>query len=418
MSAHKRGGLLKRVKRIVCDANKTLVAVGGFVSALAAVIATVVLLLPGGPPSPEAKIEQASVDPNVLIEQYVETGEASASASTGSWSRLRLGGDRLAVNDAAAFARPAVAVLALVSTSSPATGVSSSLASSATQDEAAHKEDEQVKQELQQQRAQATKEAETQSEQAKLDEEKALAERNGQPQETGTGEESQAQRAARATAEAAAAEAKAQQASAEARLTAREAATVKQEEEHPSFTAPPASSTPLRSVGDAKVLTGTGAPAREVEDVIQMAGVKASAKCGTSCPLRTTVERAIADTSSNLEQAAEEVAAVFRGSRVQDFEHKLQPIGVTVDYGLRLVGYAGKRAFLEWTLCSKRTGRPLPREWWRNVIVKQIEPTSDDAPVTGSFWAPIPPARGDYYFRLRVFYNGLEVADRETGQFS
>jgi hypothetical protein len=416
MSAHKRGGLWSRLRKALCDANKTLVAVAGLLSAVAAVIAAVALFLPGSTPNPEASFEEATVDPNVLIEQYAETGEGSASASAGSWSGPRLGRYRLASNTGPASAQPAVAVVALVSTGAAATSASSSAASSATQDQAAQKEDAQVKQELQLQEVQATKEAETQEEQAKLDEAKALAAQ--QPQENGVGEGSQLQQAEEAKAEAATAEAKAQTASAEARLTAKEVAIVKQEEAHPSFTAPPASSTPFRSEGDAKVLGGVGASGNEVEQVIRMAGIKASAKCATSCPLRATVERAIADTSSNLEQAAEEVAAVFRGSRVEVFEHKSQPIGVTVEYTLDLVGYEDKRTFLEWALCSKGTGRPLPREWWRNVIVKQIEPTSQKAEVTGSFWAPIPPRRGDYYFRLRVFYNGLEVAHKKTEPFS
>jgi hypothetical protein len=416
MSARKRGGLWGWAKRVLSDANKTVVAVGSLVGALAALIAAVALLLPGGSPSPEANIEEANVEQNVLIEQYVDTGEATAS--TGSLSRPRLGGYRLASNAGPAFARPAAAVFAVVSTGAAATSASSSAASSATQDQVAQKEDERVKQELQLQGVQATKEAEKQNEQAKADEAKALEERHGQPQETGVGEESQLQRAEKATAEAATAAAKAQKASEEARLTAKEVASVKKEEEHPGFTAPPASSAPLHSVGGAKLLSGIGEPGPEVEDVIHMAGIQASAKCARSCPLRTTVERAIADTSSNLEQAAEEVAAVFRGSRVQVFEHKSQPIGVTVEYTLDFVGYAGKRTILEWALCSKRTGRPLPREWWRNVIVNQIEPTSEKAKVTGRFWAPIPPMRGDYYFRLRVFYNGLEVAHKRTEPFS
>ncbi len=408
--------LWSTLRRLLGKANKTIVAVGGFLGAVAALIAAVALFLPGSSPSSEASFEEAIVEPNVLLEQYIDTGEATAS--TGSGSRTQLGGYRLASDTASVVARPVLAVLATASTGSSATRASSLIASGAAQDEAALKEEEKVKQELQTQQAEALKEAEKQKEQAKLDEAQALKERNGQSQEAGAGEGPQLQGAQRATVEAATAEAKAHHASEEAGLRAREAATVNKEEAHPSFTAPPASSTPLRSEGDAKVLSGTGAPRSEVEAVIRMAGIESSAACDASCPLRPTVERAIADTSSNLEQAAEEVAAVFRDSRAQVFEHKSQPIGVTVNYTLDLVGYAGKRTILEWTLCSQRTGRPLPREWWRNVIVKQIEPTSDKAKATGSFWAPIPPRRGDYYFRLRVFYNGLEVAHRKTGQFS
>jgi hypothetical protein len=391
------------VRRVLCDANKTIVAVGSLLGALAALITAIALLVPGNPPALEASFEEANVEPNVLLEQYVDTGEASASTGNGHWTPPD--SYRLAADTAPAFARPAISVLASVSAGSTATSSSSSTTSSAAQDEAALQEEQKVKEELQLQQAEASKEAAKQQEQAKLDEEKKPV--GGEPQ-----------RAQQAKVEAATAEAKAAEARAEAGLRATEAATVAKEEEHPRFTAPPASSTPLRLDGKAKVLTGTGAPTSEVEAVIQMAGIEASAVCGSSCPLRPTVERAIADTSPDLEEAAREVAAVFHGSRARVFEHKSQPVGVTVDYAVDFVGYAGKRTVLEWTLCSRRTERPLPREWWRNVIVKQIEPTSDKTKVIGSFWAPIPPRRGDYYFRLRVFYDRSEVAHTKTAQFN
>jgi hypothetical protein len=418
MTARKgdREGLVGMVRRVLGDANKTIVAAGSLVAALAALITAVALLLPGNAPTPEASFAEANVEPNVLLEQYVASGEATAS--TGDGSQARLAGYRLAADTAPAFARPAIGVLAIVSAGSTATSASSSTTSSAAQDEAASKEEGTLKTELKLQETEALQEEAKQKEQAKLDEEKALTEQGRQEEEKGGGEQSGLRRAEKATAEAAMAEAKAVKAREEARLRATEAATVEKEKEHPGFTAPPPSLMPFHIDGEAKVLTGTGVSTREVERVIHMAGIKAPSDCDASCPLRPTVESAIADTSSNLEEAAKEVAAVFHSSRVQVFEHKSQPVGVTVDYVVDFVGYAGKRTILEWTLCSKLTERPLPREWWRNVIVKQIEPTSEKAKITGSFWAPIPPRRGDYYFRLRVFHGGSEVAHRKTEQFN
>ncbi len=405
------------VMRVIGDADKSIVAAGTLVGALAALVTAVALLLPGSsnPAVLEASFEEAKVEPNVLLEQYEDISRTTASAGDGS--QAQRAGYRLVADTAPESARPAIGVLAAVSDDSTATSASSSTTTSNAQAEAGLKEEEKVKKELQLQEVQELKEEAKQKEQVKLDEGKVLREQAKQKEEARRGEEVQLKGTQKAKAEETTAEAKAATAMQEARLRATEEATVKKEEEHPRFTEPPASSTPLHREGEAKVLTGTGASTSEVEAVIRKAGVEAPSNCGASCPLRPTVERAIADTSSNLDAAAKEVAAVFHGSRVRVFEHKSQPVGVTVDYTIDFVGFTGKRTILEWTLCSKQTERPPPREWWRNVIVKQIEPTSNRTKIPGSFWAPIPPRRGDYYLRLRVYYDGSEVAHGETDQF-
>ena len=240
----------------------------------------------------------------------------------------------------------------------------------------------------------------------------------------------------------------------------------------PAFTKPPASPTPLHREGNARVLVGTGALTGQVDAVLAKVkallrkeraglslrrnadlgengmpfsakdsaftgtttngaidessassfGVESAAKivpshCGTACGLRPTIDKAIADNSSNLAEAAREIAAAFTESRVQVFEHRLQPVGVIVNYKVHFVGFAGKRMVLEWTLCSKSTGRPLPRTWWRNVIVKQFVPKIEGYRTSGNFWAPLPPAPGNYYFRLRVFEGSTEPTHKETGLF-
>jgi hypothetical protein len=241
--------------------------------------------------------------------------------------------------------------------------------------------------------------------------------------------------------------------------------------QYPAFAEPPPPATSFHKEGDAKVVIGTGAPTSEVDAVLSkvkallrkrharfngsnvgfskseatfgeddpvlreistgeplrrpVAGDPAEeavansvpSQCGTGCGLRPTIDKAIADYSSNLAEAAKEIAAAFTDSRVQVYEDKPQPVGVTVNYTIDLVGFAGQRMILEWTLCSNPANRPLPKPWWRNVIVKQIVPTNETIKTSGNFWAPVPPARGNYYFRLRVFDGSSEPTHKTSDPF-
>ncbi len=137
--------------------------------------------------------------------------------------------------------------------------------------------------------------------------------------------------------------------------------------------------------------------------------------CGTGCALAPTVDKALADYSSNLVQAARVVASAFRESRVELYEAKPQPVGVTVDYTIHFVGYEGQLMKLEWTL--DQSGKPLPKTWWRKVVVKQIVPTGESVGVSGNFWAPEPPRHGDYYFSLRVLDGSAEPTHKATELF-
>ena len=137
--------------------------------------------------------------------------------------------------------------------------------------------------------------------------------------------------------------------------------------------------------------------------------------CGGGCALAPTVDKALADYSSNLAQAARVVAAAFSESRVELYEAKPQPVGVTVDYTIHFVGYKGQLMKLEWTLY--KSGRPLPKTWWRKVVVKQIVPSGESIGVSGNFWAPVPPERDHYYFSLRVLDGSAEPTHRASESF-
>jgi hypothetical protein len=137
--------------------------------------------------------------------------------------------------------------------------------------------------------------------------------------------------------------------------------------------------------------------------------------CGAGCALAPTVDKALADYSSNLAQAARVVAAAFSESRVELYEAKPQPVGVTVDYTIHFVGYKGQLMKLEWTLY--KSGRPLPKTWWRKVVVKQIVPSGESIGVSGNFWAPVPPRLGHYYFSLRVLDGSAEPTHRTSESF-
>jgi flagellar biosynthesis GTPase FlhF len=412
--ANERKGPISTVTNVLGKINKVVYAAAGTVVVVAAAVA---ILLPShpGPSVVEATFDEAKVEPDVLLEQY--ESDSQTTASTDDVSQGLPGGYWLAADTAPASARPTIGVLAIVSESATATSASSSTAASISRsdgEETGSKEEEKTKKELQIQEAAELKEEARQKEQAHLDEEKVRREEARQREEAERGQATQLKGREQAQAEEARAQAKARE---EATVRAKEAATVEKEAEHPASTEPSASSTPLHREGHAKVLIGTGVPAGEVKAVLSKAGVNVSSNCGASCGLTPAVDKAIADDPSNLDEAAREVAAIFNGSRVGVYDHKSQPVGATVDYAIDFVGYARKRMILEWTLRSKQTERPLLREWWRNVIVKQIEPTSNSTKIFGNFWAPIPPQRGDYYFRLKVFYDESEAAHGETDLF-
>jgi hypothetical protein len=412
---------MRKVIDVLRGTNNAILLAGGLAAALLALVGLWRIVLPShpGPSVVEATFDEAKVEPDILLEQYEYN---SQTASIGDGSQRLPGGYRLAAYAVPAYARPAIGVLATVSESAIAASASPLTATSNSRsggEATESKEEEKTNKELQLQEAEELKEEARQKEQAQLDQEKVRREQARQMKEAVRGGATGLKGEEQAETDEARAKTKAAKAKEEATVRAKERATVKREAEHPVPTELPRSSTPLHRDrnGDAKVLIGTGAPAAEVEAVLSKSGVDVSLDCHASCALTPTVDKAITDDPSNLDEAAKEVAATFNGSRVQVYDHKRQPIGVTVDYAIDFVGYAGKRMILEWTLCSKRTERPLPREWWRNVIVKQIEPTSNSTKISGNFWAPIPPERGDYYFRLKVFYNESEAAHGETDMF-
>ncbi|HTR89156.1 MAG TPA: hypothetical protein VMG62_03490 [Solirubrobacteraceae bacterium] len=160
-----------------------------------------------------------------------------------------------------------------------------------------------------------------------------------------------------------------------------------------------------------------GAPRRESVEA-PGTSVVVPGGCGEGCALRPTIEQAIRDYSSNLTKAAHEIAAIFTDTRFEDFEHRREQVGAEVHYRFDLSGYRGKLVNVVWTLWSRSTGRPPPRSWWRNVIVKQVVPTSEDAHVKGQFWAPSPQKPGDYYFKLTLYApDGEEIEQTETASF-
>ena len=220
------------------------------------------------------------------------------------------------------------------------------------------------------------------------------------------------------------------------------------------FVKPPPPAMPFKSEGHAQTLSGTGASTKEVEGVLAAAtgnttpttegspvagepggygsapitptttpttpttGVSPSKEtttpsatsaklalpkhCTASCPLAPTIDQIIADSSSPAENARK-LVTVFTHSRGRYIDHELHPLGADVEYTLKLTGFVGNDAILEWSLWSESTGEPLPNSWWQRVIVKQVKPSRYEETVSGTFWAPIPPKRGDYAFHLVVY---------------
>jgi hypothetical protein len=213
------------------------------------------------------------------------------------------------------------------------------------------------------------------------------------------------------------------------------------------FVKPPPPEMSFKSEGHAQTLAGTGASTSEVEGVLAEASgstpatgsspseggeqthgstqttpttgaspskeattptsatppkIALTTHCKASCPLAPTVDQIIAD-SSNPAENARKLVTVFTHSRGRYIDHELHPLGADVEYTLKLTGFVGNDAILEWTLWSQSTGEPLPNSWWQRVIVKQVKPSRYEETISGTFWAPIPPKRGDYVFHLVVY---------------
>jgi hypothetical protein len=133
-----------------------------------------------------------------------------------------------------------------------------------------------------------------------------------------------------------------------------------------------------------------------------------SAVCGAA----QEIERALTY-DPNPVKAAEAVAAMFNDSRSEVVGKQLYPIGAMVTYNVSLEGFANKEATLEWSLIGKADRRPLPRPWWRNIVVAHIKPAVDNESLDGTFWVPIPPEHGDYLVHL-VLLDGNGVAHAQT----
>jgi len=169
----------------------------------------------------------------------------------------------------------------------------------------------------------------------------------------------------------------------------------------------------VHSTGGALISNGDGAPKREVQAVMrtlaaapageaqgQAPRVVLSKRCASGeCAATQEVERALTD-DPNPVKAAKAVAAAFKNSRAEIVDKRLYPIGAMVTYDVSLSGFAHKATTLEWSLIGRASRRPLPKPWWRNIVVAHIRPVVDDESLSGTFWVPVPPERGDYLVHL------------------
>jgi len=145
------------------------------------------------------------------------------------------------------------------------------------------------------------------------------------------------------------------------------------------------------------------------------AHVVLSSRChSTVCGATQEIERALTY-DPNPVKAAQAVAAVFDDSRAEVVGKRLYPIGAMVTYNVSLQGFAGREATLEWSLIGKANRRPLPRPWWRNIVVAHIKPAVNNESLDGTFWVPIPPEHGDYLVHLVLLDdNGVAHASSDS----
>jgi hypothetical protein len=82
---------------------------------------------------------------------------------------------------------------------------------------------------------------------------------------------------------------------------------------------------------------------------------------------------------------------------------KREVLGLAVEVEVRLVGFAGRTAFVHWSLYSKRTGRPVPADWQRSRLGGRLSASSPDETKILRFFVPLPPRRSLYYADLSVY---------------
>jgi hypothetical protein len=442
-ASKQRTGLRGKVATVLERINKTILGVAGVIAAIGVIGAAVGgLFSHPSPRSPEANVRRATVQPDVALEQFEEEetpsklnaedhltigaqpgvylAEASAQTQVGlpftvyASRRTAVAGARIMISAGAQYQEHA------------AQGAQQKFEEEAKSDQQKAEQEakrEQLKSEEEAKSALQNAEQEGKQKQAQAVKEAQQSQRNAESEGTAAQLKTEREASHQAT-ENEPGEVRARVE--EAKRSSSEQAKVKFEETHPGAIAPLQLTLPaLHREHGAEVAVGTAVPAHAVDAVLgsvsaalEATGVSLRPTCLQSCPaVKPTVDKAIADSSSNLPGAAKAVAALFRESRQESVEHKREPVGVAVNYAIHFEGYAGKTLMLEWTLCQKGTRRPLPREWWRNVPAGPIKPTSENVTLPGAFWVPIPQPIGHYYVELRVWDGDAIAGYGETGEF-
>ncbi|HEY2537070.1 MAG TPA: hypothetical protein VGI24_08830 [Solirubrobacteraceae bacterium] len=371
---------MKRIKRLIGETNNVILGVGALATAVVAVVGAVRLFQPDPPPAGIlADIEGVSVETNVGLEEFIDREQTADVRVPGSGVLAPAGYTFAAYTAADGATEPATETGSSPSTSTPASTPEHTTTPSTTPHSETHKR----------QSERATEQGHT-------------SESEGG--DSGTQTSTHVFKRTKVT---------------ESTTPENTAAEGSSGPSGVPFVKPPAAKTPFKSEGNAKTLSGTGAPTSEVEGVLAEATTASSEEattaegktaarialpqhCGSSCPAGPIVEQVLADNKSPA-QAARKVAAVFRNSRARYYDHELHPLGADVEYTLKLTGFVHNDAILEWTLWSQSEHHPLPHSWWQKVIVKQVKPSRYEETVSGTFWAPLPPKPGNYVFHLAVY---------------
>jgi hypothetical protein len=439
---------MKRVTQALGSTKNAILAVAALITAIGTIVGAGKHLLSsdGGkgpaPTTPVARFEEAKVDPEVLLEQYEADYLPGALASMGSGSRPSR--YRLAVDVSLAAAAETTGVGQVEGKEGTGTTGDGTTSTGAGEPQKTTGE-QTTTTETGEKTTSGPKEAKSREEAAARQKAKEEAQAQAKRREAGERAEKK---------EVAEEEARARHKSRHGRTAPPGGGSNTQG--YRRFVAPRASPRAFHREGDARVAVGSGEPTSSVDTVLRKVrtilaaegerpsegngvrhnavllspdpadgvpytvanpatAVVVPAGCDESCALRPTIEQAIRDYSSNLTQAAREIAAIFIDTRFENVEHRREQVGAVVRYRFDLSGFQGKLVDVVWTLWSKATGRPPPRTWWRNVIVKQVVPSGANAYVHGKFWAPLPQKPGDYTFKLTLYApNEEEIEQTET----
>ena len=121
------------------------------------------------------------------------------------------------------------------------------------------------------------------------------------------------------------------------------------------------------------------------------------------------------DSSGRAVADAMDLLKVLRGTRERRLGGQTsEPLGVTLNFGLTLVGYESKRIDVRLSLYNARAGVRVPGDWLVNRRALVAEPDALSQRASKEFWIPLPKEKGPFFVRLTAYDGDIRIARADS----